>query len=109
MHRGFDTSLLCRRASGCRLHRVTARSERRPFARHESGSELFASVAEKACFDALPSAVHDGWTRAVDYYVDIEKPDHGADRQSNVTRLQLAGVIDVPGLSAGRKACLGSR
>jgi hypothetical protein len=70
------------------------------FARHESGPELFASGAEKACFDALPSAVRAGWMRAVDYYFDTEKPDQSGDRPSNVTRLQLAGVIDADGLSS---------
>jgi hypothetical protein len=69
------------------------------FARHESGAELFASGAERACFDALPSPVRAGWMRAVDYYFDIEKPDQGGDRPSSLTRLQLAGVIDANGLS----------
>jgi hypothetical protein len=69
------------------------------FARHDSGPELFTSGAEKACFDALPFPVRAGWMRAVDYYFDTEKPDQGSDRPSLVTRLQLAGVIDVNGLS----------
>ncbi|PYR36620.1 MAG: hypothetical protein DMF90_09435 [Acidobacteria bacterium] len=58
-------------------------------ARRAKQPELFATGAEKACFDGLPAAHRSQWARAVDYYT--------AGKSTNLQRLlmrfDLAGFL----------------
>ena len=59
-------------------------------ARRDGGAALFASGADKACFDRLPAAARDGWARAVEYY----RTNRSTPGQRILLRLELGGVVD---------------
>jgi hypothetical protein len=58
-------------------------------ARRAKQPELFASGVEKTCFDRLPAADRDAWTRGVEYY-DASK---STNFQRLLMRLNFAGLL----------------
>ena len=64
-------------------------------ARRSKRPELFAASAEKACFDALPADVRDGWTRAVDAY--LTRPSTPLQRV--LLRLVIARLVQADGVT----------
>jgi len=58
-------------------------------ARRAQQPDPFASSADKACFDRLPSTDREGWTRAVDSYV----AGTSTNFQRVLRRLELAGLV----------------
>jgi hypothetical protein len=64
-------------------------------ARRAQQPDPFAGGADKACFDRLPSADREGWTRAVDAYV----AGTSTNFQRVLRRLELAGLVRRDGLS----------
>jgi hypothetical protein len=64
-------------------------------ARRGKQPELFATGAQKACFDGLSAADRDGWMRAVEYYT----AGTSTRPQRVLQRLDLAGLVQRDGLS----------
>src|SRR5688500_18964292 len=50
---------------------------------------LFATGAEKACFDALPESSRAGWARAAEYY----RANRSTPAQLLLLRLELGGLV----------------
>jgi hypothetical protein len=58
-------------------------------ARRAKQPELFAAGAEKACFDRLPAAERDAWTRSVEYYATSTATNF----HRLLMRLNFAGLL----------------